>query len=118
MYRLHDGTVVRVAVGDAVGADVLRKQPRSWRTGVTIEVIDWDGFLYALKYAAIEAVDMRLREGDGYSRGTVFDQWGYSELTAEGADAFRHSILFATGSEISIVFRRFSFTRKRLPQAG
>jgi hypothetical protein len=92
---------------------VLRKRPRSWRSGVMIEVVGWDGLLYTLKYKSIEAVDMRLRDGDGDSAGTLFERWGYSELTDEGGDAFRHSILFSSGSEMSIVFKRFSYTRKR-----
>lgn len=79
-----------------------------------------DGYrctLCTLQYGEVQAVDARLREGGWSSGGTVFYTWGYDELTAEGPDAFRHSILFATGSELSIVFKRFSYTRRRLPKS-
>jgi hypothetical protein len=64
----------------------------------------------------IEAVDAQFRDGGWSSARTVFYTWGYDELTAEGADAFRHSILFAAGGELSIVFKRFSHHRQRLPK--
>lgn len=116
VYRLHDGYVVRIAVGDALAADVVCKRPRSWRSGAIIEIVGWDGFLYTLKYMAIEALDMCLRDGGDPSAGTLFEQWGYSELTAEHDAAFRHSILFASGGEVSIVFNRFSYQRAKLPK--
>lgn len=118
-YRLHDAYVVRVAFGDAVGADLVAGGRRPWRSSGVIEVAGSDNrTLYILQYGKVQAVDARLREGGWSYGGTVFDTWGYHELTAEGADAFRHSIVFSTGSELSIVFKRFRCTRKRLPTRG
>ncbi len=114
VHRLHDGAMARVIVGDAAMADALEKWPKSSRTDVMIEVTDWDGFLYTLKYKSIEAIDMRLRRGEDRLEGTLFEDWGYSELTAEDGGLLRHSILFSTFSEISIVFGGFSYTRARL----
>lgn len=45
-----------------------------------------------------------------YSR---FGDWGYDELLSEGKADFRHNILFQTGTEISIVFRRFEFSLQK-----
>ncbi|MEN6428034.1 MAG: hypothetical protein ABFE13_21995 [Phycisphaerales bacterium] len=112
---LHDGQVVRVTIGDAVNADVFADWPKSWRTCAEIEVADRGARMHCvLRYGQVEAVDARLREGGWSYGGTVFDTWGYHELTAEGADTFRHSILFATGGELSIVFKRFSYVHRRL----
>lgn len=114
VYCLHDGRVARISVGDAVAAEPLRDRTRTLRSAAVIEIVGWDGFLYTLKYKSIEAVDMRLRHGECSLEGTLFDDWGYSELTPEGGGLLRHSILFATGSEMSIVFGRFSYVRVKL----
>lgn len=118
-YDLHDGQVVRVVFGDAVGADLVAGWRRPWRSTGVIEVADGDKrTLYTLRYGDVQSVDARLREGGCSDGGTVFHTWGYDELTGEGADAFRHSILFSTGSELSIVFKRIRCIRKRLPTRG
>jgi hypothetical protein len=117
-HHLHDGLIVRVTIGDAVGIDVCAARPKAWRTSVTMEVIEWGKLvvLCTLKYSQVEAIEARLREGGWGSAGTVFETWGYDELLPEGPEAFRHNILFATGGELSIVFKRFSYTRRRLPE--
>lgn len=115
-HHLHDGQIVRLTLGDAVGAALAAGRPRFSSTSLTIEVIEWGGKVCTLKYAQIEAVDARFRTNGWSWGGTVFETWGYDELTSEGADAFRHGVLFSSGSELSIVFRRFSYTRKRLPK--
>jgi len=115
-HRLHDGSVVKLTLGDAIGADLIGGRPRFSSTSMIIEVVEWGGKVCTLKYGQIEAIDARFRTCGWSWGGTVFETWGYDELTAEGADAFRHSILFSCGSELSIVFKRFSYARKRLPK--
>lgn len=117
-YHLHDGAVVDIALGDAVQTDVPAVLPRSHGSGVAMEVTDGTGaWLYELKYAGIEAVDARLRGAAGGPNGTLFARWLYSELTREGPVAYRHSILFSTGSELSVAFKRFNYSRKKLPKS-
>ncbi len=115
LHHLHDGCIVAIRIGDAPGVNLQAGRRKSWRTSATIEVVEWGTrMLCQLKYGQVQAVEARLREGGWSSGGTVFETWGYDELTAEGPDAFRHSILFATGGELSIVFKRFSYQRQRL----
>ena len=117
-YHLHDGTVFQMALGDALQTDVPAVLPRSRGNDGAIEVVDGDGaWLYELKYSRIEAVDARLRGAAGGPNGMLLERWLYSELTAEGPVAYRHSILFSTGSELSVVFKRFSYSRKKLPKS-
>ena len=114
LHHLHDGCIVAFIIGDALGVNVQAQRPKLWRTSATIEVVEWGTrMLCKLKYDQVQAVEAKLRDGGWSSGGTVFETWGYDELTAEGPDAFRHSILFATGSELSIVFKRFSYRRQR-----
>jgi hypothetical protein len=117
-HHLHDGGVVRLTLGDAVGADLAAGRPQLSHSSMIIEVIEWGGKLCILKYGQIEAIDARFRTCGWSWGGTIFETWGYDELTQEGADAFRHSILFSCGSEVSIVFKRFSYTRRRLPKSS
>lgn len=114
VYDLHDGPLIRITVGDAVEVDILGKLPKSWRTSATIEVIDWGGhWLYTLKYRSIQTIDANFVDSE-LTSGTIFEDWGYSELLQEEEGVFRHSILFPTGSEISIVFKGFNYSRKKL----
>ncbi len=117
-YHLHDGTVFQITLGDALETDVPVVLSRSPGSGVAIDVTDGTGaWLYELKYAGIEAIDARLRGAAGSFDGTLLERWLYSELTGEGPVAYRHSILFSTGSELSVVFKRFSHSRKKLARS-
>ncbi|MBN2130351.1 MAG: hypothetical protein JW741_12685 [Sedimentisphaerales bacterium] len=117
-YHLHDGTVFQMMLGDVLQTNVPAVLPRLRGSGAAIEVTDGTGaWLYELKYAGIEAVDARLRGAAGGPNGTLLERWLYSELTREGPVAYRHSILFSTGSELSVVFKRFNYSRKKLPKS-
>jgi len=119
VYHLHDGTVMAVTLGDAVPTEIPAGLPRSRGSGMEMKVTDHSGvWLYEFKYGGIEAVDARLRGAAGGPNGTLFDRWLYSELTREGPVAYRHSILFSTESELTVAFKRFSYTRKKLPPSG
>lgn len=114
IYDLHDGTLVTLNIGDGVGIDVTRKPPRVWRSMARMDVIDWNRpWLYTLKYRGLLSIDTRFK-GDAAWEETMFENWGYSELTPEADGFFRHTILFSTGSQISLVFNQFSYTRQRL----
>jgi len=117
-YHLHNGTVFQMTLGDALQTDVTIGPPRPRDKGAAIEVADGAGaWLYELKYSRIEAVDARLRGAAGGPNGTLLERWLYSELTTEGPVAYRHSILFSSGSELSVVFKRFNYSRKKLPKS-
>lgn len=114
VYHLHDGTIVQFSVGDAVGCDVAKARPRTWRTEVQMKVIDWDhALLCTLRYGEIQSVTFSARREEPRIQ-SIFDDWGYSELTRHPKGWLKHTILCSSGAEIEIVFNRFQYRRNRM----
>jgi hypothetical protein len=112
-HSLHDGSLLRFLARDWPVSVLRGRWAPTSRTGVEIAALSFDErpAIYHLKYAGIEGIDVRTGD-DLFPRGdSTFQHWGYDELLPEGKGLFRHSILFSTGTEVSVVFRRFSFSR-------
>jgi hypothetical protein len=75
---------------------------------------------YILEYQQVERIDLSL-PGDLELFPVGFDpnfgDWGYDELTSPRENLFRHEILFASGANITIDFRDFSFRRLKPAKA-
>ncbi|MFI5381874.1 MAG: hypothetical protein ACHRHE_21455 [Tepidisphaerales bacterium] len=116
-HSLHDGTLVRACFGDAVDATrpgVKIHANRRTALRLTVVVTWQEPFLYRLSYSGIAAFEVRSDESLFPAPRSLFGDWGYDELLPEGKEHLRHNVLFQTGTEISIAFRRFSFVRHRL----
>ncbi len=116
-HGLHDGMLLRFSTGDAVEHALptypsFRGRPR---TPVVLTVAEgYSHRMYTLRYDDVQSIDLRA-EVIAWDKGdSLFGDWGYDELTAQGAEHLRHSILFSTGTELSIVFRRFAFRTERI----
>lgn len=116
-HSLHDGKLLRACVGDAVAQGVTPRSPV--RPGTTVQLDVMVGypkpFLYHLRYEGIESFDIKPdRSRFPSGEGSLFGDWGYDELTPEGKASLRHSVLFASGTELSVVFKGFRFKRQRM----
>ena len=112
-HSLHDGHLLAFLICDWPRAAKAReKQPE---TSVRMEVLSrWESArIYELCYAGVTEISV-LTKNDLFPLGlSRFGDWGYDELLREGRYGFRHNILFQTGTEISIVFDTFRFSRRK-----
>ena len=69
--------------------------------------------MYQLLYGEVKEISVRTKNDLFPLDNSRFGDWGYDELLSAGRHAFRHNILFQTGTEISITFGSFEFTRRK-----
>ena len=110
-HSLHDARLLSFAISDCPASPHSSRSPR---TAVDIHALSSGKrpFVYHLRYTGIGGVDIWTKNDLFPRHESRFGSWGYDELLPEGYDMFRHNILFVTGTEISIVFRRFRFERR------
>jgi hypothetical protein len=109
-HSLHDGRLLLFAVSDWPHSNLKRKLMIS-ETSVQMAVLAGTNraTIYRLQYGGIKEILVQTKNDLFPMDSSKFGDWGYDELLAEGRHFFRHNILFQTGTEISVVFQRFSF---------
>jgi hypothetical protein len=112
-HSLHDGQVLQFGFLDA---EFSRREWRRMRdeTVVRFRVLGGSetALIYHLTYKGIRELQVQTRNDLFSLENSRFGDWGYDELSRE-KNWFRHSILFQTGSEISIAFETFTFKVER-----
>jgi hypothetical protein len=113
-YSMHDGYLLRLSIGDWPSPNLRRKCGVITRTSVEMAVLpcEKNSKLFLLTYQGVEDIYIRTKNNLFSLPESRFGDWGYDELLPEGKNLFRHNILFQTGTEVSIVFRKFSFKRE------
>jgi hypothetical protein len=115
-YSLHDGHLLSFHVTDYPVGNLHRK-PRWYKTSVAISVLGWVNdntpYVFCLQYDDILDLNVTAKNDLFSLDASRFGDWGYDELLKQGKDAFRHNILFATGTEVTIAFRQFHFRKLR-----
>jgi hypothetical protein len=113
-HSLHDGRLLSFQISDYPLRNIHRKSLRC-ESSVVISVLAWvkdnTEYIYTLRYEDILDISIDSKNDLFSERASRFGDWGYDELLQEGPDAFRHNILFATGTEMSVAFRQFRFRR-------
>jgi hypothetical protein len=112
-HSLHDGHLLSFHVTDYPLKN-LNRRPRRHESAVMISVLGWINnipYIYGLQYKDILDLSITTKNDLFSEPSSRFGDWGYDELLRHGKEAFRHNILFATGTEISIAFKRFNFKR-------
>jgi hypothetical protein len=72
-----------------------------------------EAIIYRLLYCEVKEIAIQTKNDLFPLENSRFGDWGYDELVAGGHGCFRHNILFQTGTEISITFRKFSFDTQK-----
>lgn len=113
-HSLHDGHLLSFHITDYPLKN-LRRRPRGYETAIVISVLGWVNdntpYVYCLRYDDILDVEIDAKNDLFAKLASRFGDWGYDELLRHGRTGFQHNILFSTGTEISIVFKRFRFRR-------
>jgi hypothetical protein len=117
---LHDGTLMRMEVGDRVSDTQLRAtRDIGNRREAAVRLFVLSGRVkqhrYTLEYKNIKRIELEFPgklELFPVGAEPNFGDWGYDELTSPEKGLLRHEILFASGASIVIEFRDFSFSRK------
>lgn len=110
-HSLHDGALLRLSLSDWPAENLAAKGAMINRTGAELVVLAAEK-VYRLRYEGVAGFLIDGRNDLFGLPESRFGDWGYDELVAEGAELFRHSILFQTGTEVSLVFRGFSFAHE------
>jgi hypothetical protein len=109
-HSLHDGALLHACVGDEFSKGI--GPPERADTAVRMAVVIADSRRarrYDLSYRDVKEFNIQTDDSLFPLPNSVFASWGYDELLPEGKKYLRHQILFSSGTEISIVFGRFSF---------
>jgi hypothetical protein len=115
---LHDGTLLRMEAGDHIdgaGQGGTRIGVNDRRASVRLLVKSENGeSIYTLNYTGVRRVEV---PGETVlfpsGKRANFGDWGYDELTSAKEGRFRHEVLFASGSTITIEFKKFSFLKSK-----
>ncbi len=109
-HSLHDGLLTSASIVDSSSRRTYRKP-----TKIELTVLDGyqEGYTYTLTYSGIKSFTVQSDDTLFPVDNSIFGDWGYDELLPNGRKYFQHNILFQTGTEISIVFDKFSFVRRR-----
>lgn len=113
-HSMHDASILALSIHDYPLRNLgpRRVGSHSW---VRINLLTGERvpFLYELVYDDIESIEISTRNNLFSLESSRFGDWGYDELLRKGKSAFRHNILFSTGTEVSIVFKKFRFRRMK-----
>jgi hypothetical protein len=112
-HSLHDGRILRFSIFDLPLSSLKKKMVPV--TSLRMAVLaGWEtAVIYLLDYGEMREISIQPRNDLFPLDHSQFGDWGYDELLPEGRQFFRHNILFQTGTEISIVFRKFGFRRQK-----
>jgi hypothetical protein len=113
-HSMHDGRLLLFEVKDWPRSN-LKSKRMSCATSVQMAILTGrkNAEIYTLHYRGVQEVSMQTKNDLFPLDDSRFGDWGYDELLADNTDVFRHNILFQTGTEISIVFRKFIFRRHK-----
>ncbi len=116
-HSLHDGTLLRCSFGDAVESrkELADLRPARRPSVVLMSVaLHSLGVLarYTLRYSGVTSIHVRGAVFPSQAGRSLFGDWMRDELVPAGGQLLRHNILFLTRTEVSIVFRHFSFRRE------
>jgi hypothetical protein len=113
-HSLHDGSVLEFTFADWPQGK-LPSRATSPKTLVRFTVLTGTrtADIYELLYAQVAEVSVVSRNDLFPLEDSLFGDWGYDELLLQRGGLYRHNILFQTGTEVSIVFREFQFTKRK-----
>ncbi len=113
-HSLHDGRLLAFVISDWPRSKLKAKKMIA-ETSVRIDVLAGrrTATTYELLYTGVKEISVRTKNSLFPLNCSRFGDWGYDELLREGRNAFRHNILFQTGTEISVAFERFTFRRRK-----
>jgi len=113
-HSLHDGRLLAFVITDWPQSKLKAKKMIP-ETSVRIDVLAGrkTPTIYQLLYTGVKEISVRTKNILFPLNCSRFGDWGYDELLREGRNAFRHNILFQTGTEISVAFERFAFRRRK-----
>lgn len=104
---LHDGWVLGISLGTG-------RRGRSMTLTMEVEAPEQDR-VYQLGYDELSRFELN-RVGEQVlfdERDQVFGTWGYDELTLLPSGAYRHEVLFSSGTTLLVEFRRFRVVSKK-----
>ena len=111
-HSLHDGRLLLFAISDwPAGKLEWRRTPPQTRVHMAVLAGTKSALIYRLAYEGTREISLQTKNNLFALDFSRFGDWGYDELLPAGKFHFRHNILFQTGTEISITFRSFRFTR-------
>ena len=109
---LHDADFENICIKEIRPSKSSSSTIRSVELTVTSE-----GHRYRLRYADVSNIAIKTANPPCYPSGipmdVYFGDWGYDELTVHRNGTFQHSILFSCFTELSISFRKFSYSKEK-----
>jgi hypothetical protein len=118
-HSMHDANVLSLNIHDYPLRNLGPRRIGS-HTWVRVYLLAWErvALIYELIYDDIQSIKIETRNDLFSLESSRFGDWGYDELLPKGRSAFQHNILFSSGTELTIVFKKFRFKRlKRSDQA-
>lgn len=109
-HNLHDAHLLSLTVHDYPLINLRRRFRFENRTWVKVAALSSRNVIYLLTYEQVERFTTTTRNDLFGLPSSRFGDWGYDELVKVPPDGFKHDILFQTGTEVSICFKRFRFT--------
>jgi hypothetical protein len=110
-HSLHDGRLLLFAVSDWPAGKSDWRTPPETRVELAVLAGTKKALIYKLTYKGVQEISVQTKNDLFPLECSRFGDWGYDELLPAGKLNFRHNILFQTGTEISIAFQRFRYTR-------
>lgn len=119
-HSLHDGRLLRFTIVDETSL-LIKKSGSYHKTKyfdkpltIKLEVLS-DEYVYELTFRKVRNFHIDYCGGDHLLPpfANDFGDWGYAELTDGGEDFFLYEILFSSGSTIRLLFKSFSYSRKK-----
>ncbi len=118
---LHDCTLARLEIGDSIenpDEALTRRRINERRAAVRLLVLSEDGeSVFTLHYKDVTRVEVNFpgkRVLFPVGMYANFGDWGYDELTPGKNGLFRHEVLFASGSTLSIEFKKFAVHKQQI----
>lgn len=118
---IHDGNLVSFEIINSNELNRVRSKTYKLKRrnrepiSVVIKVLS-EGILYELSYSSAKSLNVKFSgESDlfqPYFRD--FGDWGYDEVTSIDDKVLCHDILFSSGAEIHIEFKKMKVRRKRV----
>lgn len=116
--NLHDGRLLAFIAGDGIAFNIHGSEKfdiNARNTSVQVKALAANlDMLFTLEYTKVNRVvfDYPTDEPLFHSEGWQIGDWGYDELTAADDKYLRHEVLFASGTNILIEFKDFSYTKE------
>ncbi len=117
---LHDGIMISFKIIDET-AKIMKKngsyrETKRFSKPITIHIeVLSEEYLYHLKFRKVMDTNFSFSLNEilfgGYQR--TLGDWGYDELTPEDDVHLKYEILFSSGATIKIIFKDFSYIRKK-----